>query len=102
MKNFLSAILPGIVILLFIWFDSHFPESKYILVGIYLLFPLLFIIQGYYSASKGVLILGFIISVFAIMIPISIWYNMGSLLPAIVVYLLLGIGAYYLSGKTKG
>ncbi|CRK85068.1 hypothetical protein BN000_05127 [Neobacillus massiliamazoniensis] len=102
MKNWLSIILPGIVIFTFIWIDSLFPESKYILLGIYLLFPIIFIIQGYIcSSSKGILIFGLILSSIAIILPISIWYNMGSMITPVIIYILLGILSFFLFNKNK-
>lgn len=46
MKNLLSSLLPGFLIFTYILVDSMYPESKYILLGIYIFFPLVFILQG--------------------------------------------------------
>lgn len=102
MKNLFSVIFPSIVIFIFILIDSMFPESKYILLGIYLLFPLIFIIQGYIcSKLKGSLILGFLLSSIAIILPISIWYNMGSMITPVIIYILLGTLSFFLFNKNK-
>lgn len=90
------------IIFTFIWIDSMFPESKFILFGIYLLFPLMFIIQGYiYSTSKRILIFGFFLSSIAIILPISIWYNMGSMITPVVIYIILGISSLFLFSKNR-
>lgn len=102
MKNLFSVIFPSIVIFIFIWIDSMFPESKYILLGIYLLFPLMFIIQGYICLKlKRNLILGFLLSSIAIILPISIWYNMGSVITPVIIYILLGTLPFFLFNKNK-
>jgi uncharacterized membrane protein YhhN len=102
MKNFLAIILPSMIIFTFIRIDSMFPESKYILLGIFLLFPLIFIIQGYIcSKLKGSLILGFLLSSIAIILPISIWYNMGSMITPVIIYILLGTLSFFLFNKNK-
>ncbi len=98
MKKILSTILPSLVIFAFIWFESLFPENKYILLGIYLLFPIIFIIQGIICPnSKKYMIIGFLLSSFAVILPISFWYNMGSMITPIIIYLLLGIVSFFLS-----
>ncbi len=38
MKNLLCSILPGLLIFTFILVDSLYPESKYIILGIYIFF----------------------------------------------------------------
>ncbi|NHC42743.1 hypothetical protein G6549_22755 [Bacillus sp. MM2020_1] len=102
MKKILSTILPSMVIFAFIWFDSLFPENKYILLGIYLLFPIIFIIQGIICPnSKQYMIIGFLLSSFAVILPISVGYNMGSMITTVIIYLLLGIVSFFLSNKIK-
>lgn len=102
MKKFLAIILPSIIIFTFIWIDSMIPESKNILLGIFLLFPLIFIIQGYIcSKLKGFLILGFFLSSIAIILPISVWYNMGSMITPVIIYILLGTLSFFLFNKKR-
>lgn len=103
MKNFLAAtILPSIVLFAFIWISSMFPESKYIILGIYLFFPIIFIIQGIiYSNSKGSMIVGFTLSTVAVILPITIWYKIGNILTPVIIYLLLGMLSFYLCKKIK-
>ncbi|CEG28560.1 hypothetical protein [Bacillus sp. B-jedd] len=100
MKKLLALILPGLIILMFIWIDSKFPESKYVLVGIYFLFPVLFILQGYLaSPSKETLAFGLLLSALAVIVPISIWYNIGNMMVPVIIYIILGIGSFFLFGK---
>lgn len=98
MKKIISIILPSLLILAFIYYD-HFMCGKYslaIIGGIYLLFPIIFIFQGCIcSNSKSSMIIGFLLSSIAVMLPISLWYNMSSVIPAIIIYILLGVTAFF-------
>lgn len=98
MKKIITIILPSLLIFAFICYD-HFMRGKYslaIIGGIYILFPIVFIFQGIIcSSSKGSMIIGFLLSSMAVMLPISLWYNMGSIVPAIIIYILLGITAFF-------
>ena len=102
MKKAISLILPSILILAFIFLDNMNPESKNIIVGIYLIFPIVFIIQGViYSSLKSDVLIGFILSSLAIIIPTSILYNMGSLIGPVIIYIILGLTSYYVKRKVK-
>lgn len=79
-----------------------FPESKYILLGIYILFPIIFTIQGIICPkAKKFMIIGFLLSSLAVILPISVWYNMGSIITPIIIYLLLGIVSFLISNKIR-
>lgn len=90
MKKILSTILPSLLIFIFIFIDSHFPYSEWILIGIYILFPIMFIVQTIISLkSIKNMVIGFLLLSLSIILPINEWYKMGSIIPAIIVYLLL-------------
>lgn len=96
-KKFLSIILPSIIILA-ITFLSR--ADKNILLGLFLLFPITFIIQGLiYSDFKKDLIIGFILSSMAFIIPVNIWYNIGDCIKPLVIYNILGVVSYFLKKK---
>ncbi|KMT22467.1 hypothetical protein [Clostridium cylindrosporum] len=102
MKKILSTILPSLLIFTFIWIDSMFPESKYILLGIYLLFPIIFIIQGIIcSSSIRNMIIGCLLSSMAVIIPTSIWYNMTSMVTPVIIYLSLAIFVFAIKQNKK-
>lgn len=101
MKKILSAILPSLLIVTFMGIDSILPPSKNVIAGIYLFFPIIFILQGIVLSSKKIMIIGFSLSSIAVILPISLWYNMASIIPAVIVYLILGITAFFLSSKFK-
>lgn len=96
MKKILSIVLPSILTYTYIFIDSYFPYSKRILIGIYILFPIMFIVQTIISfkSIKNMLI-GFLLLSLSIILPINEWYKIGSIIPAIIVYLLLA-GITYL------
>lgn len=102
MKNFLSSLLPGLLIFTYILIDSMYPESKYIVLGVYLIFPIVFIIQGILcSNSKKIMIIGFLLSSLAVIVPISIMYNMGSMITPVIIYLILGLLASFSISRIK-
>ncbi|MCJ7690247.1 MAG: hypothetical protein MUO60_13115 [Clostridiaceae bacterium] len=94
MKKILTIILPSLLIFAFICID-HFMfsiDSMNVIVYIYLVFPIIFIVQGIVcSKSRNSLIIGDLLSSIAIFLPFSIWYNWADLTPAVVIYLLLGV-----------
>ncbi|MGO0861697.1 hypothetical protein ACTPEN_18825, partial [Clostridioides difficile] len=69
MKKILSIILPSMIILaITLWGRAE----KNILVGLFLLFPIIFIIQGVmYSNSKNELLIGFTLSSITFIVPIN-------------------------------
>lgn len=93
-----KIIFPSLLILIFIFIDSRFPNSKYILLGIYILFPIIFIIQGViYSNSIKSMLIGFLLSSLSIILPIYKWYNMGNMFSPVIIYLSLGIITFFVS-----
>ncbi|NOW07177.1 hypothetical protein [Clostridium beijerinckii] len=97
MKKIFLTVLPSLLTYLFIYVDSRFPYSKCILIGIYILFPIMFITQTVIS-SKSVknMLIGLLLLSLSIILPINKWYKMSSMMPAIIVYLLLAGITYFL------
>lgn len=97
MKKILSTIVPSLLTYIYIFIDSHFPYSEWILIGIYFLFPIMFIVQTIISLkSIRNMLIGFLLLSLSIILPINEWYKMGSMVPAIIVYLLLAGITYFL------
>ncbi|HFL2515603.1 TPA: hypothetical protein ACG3IS_003254 [Clostridioides difficile] len=92
MKKILSIVLPSMIIIaITLWGRAE----KNILVGLFLLFPIIFVIQGImYSNFKKELIIGFILSSIAFIVPTNLLYNMGSCIDLLIVYNMLGIGSF--------
>lgn len=107
MKKILSTILPSLLIFTFICYD-HFirgEESLTLLLGIFILFPIIFILQGIVCLdSKNSMIIGFLLSSIAVMLPISIWYGvagMAGMSLLVIVYLLLVLIPSFFSNIIK-
>ena len=97
MKKIPSIILPSIIIFI-ISFLSR--ADKNILIGLFLLFPIIFIVQGLlYSDFKKELLIGFALSSIAFIIPVNLFYNMGSCIELMIIYNVLGVISYYVKNK---
>lgn len=102
MKKIISLTLPSILILSLILIDQLNPFSKYILVGLYLIFPIAFIIQGILcKVSKNDFIVGLVLSSISIILPSYLFYNMGGVMPFTIVYILIGTLSFYLAKNFK-
>lgn len=101
MKKILSTLVPGLLIFLLIYIDETvFPDSKNILIGIYFIFPIIYIVQGIISANSiFVLVIGIVVSAVATILPTELWYNMSSLLIPVIIYSLLALLAFYVTNK---
>lgn len=70
MKKIVYIFFPSIIILSFTFLNTN---DKNILIGLFLLFPIIFIIQGIiYSDFKKQLPIGFLLSSLAFIIPINL------------------------------
>lgn len=97
MKKILSIIVPSLIIFI-ITFLSR--DNKNILIGLFLLFPIIFVIQGaMYSNLKEELLVGLILSSISFIIPINLFYKMGSCIGFMIIYDLLGIASYFIKNK---
>ncbi|GAA0092812.1 hypothetical protein UT300009_28410 [Paraclostridium bifermentans] len=99
MKKILSIVLPSILILAITLWGR---VDKNILVGLFLLFPIIFIIQGIMCSNlKNELIIGFLLSSIAFIIPINLWFNMGSCIELLITYNILGIISFLVKKKVS-
>lgn len=97
MKKAMYIILPSIIILALTFLGR---EGKNILIGLFLLFPIIFIVQGaIYLDLKKQLPTGFLLSSIAFIIPINLWFNMGSCIELLVIYNILGIISFFVKKK---
>lgn len=98
MKKILSTILLSLLISIFIFIDSQFfPDSKNIILGIYIIFPIIFIIQGIISSNSiKTMLIGLLLSSISVMLPIFMWYNMDSMIVPVIIYNLLGILVFFI------
>lgn len=97
MKKILSIIVPSLIIFIITYLSR---ADKNILIGLFLLFPVIFVIQGaMYSNLKEELLVGLILSSISFIIPINLFYNMGSCIGFMIIYNLLGIVSYCIKNK---
>lgn len=89
MKN-LKKFLQAVIIFLFVLIDMQNEYSKNIIVGLYVLFPILFIIQGLVINNKKDLYVGLAVSSITV-VTIAIFYNMGTTIVPAIIYLVLGV-----------
>lgn len=100
MKKILPIILPSLLIFTLVSVD-HFmlsEDSLYLVVWVWLAFPIIFIIQGVVcSSSRKSMIIGFLLSSITVIITISKWYNVGSMIIPVIIYTFLGVISFFLS-----
>ena len=102
MKKLIQTILPSLLIFIFIFIDSVGPSSHNIIVGIYVLFPILYILQSIVLKDSEInLAIGFILSSIVIMVMTQIFYNMSSMIPALIVYIILGEVSFVFANKIR-
>lgn len=103
LKKILSIIIPSLLILLFIFIDSKQPYySKYIILNLYILFPLIYVIQGIMGKnSPKTLIIGMILPATILITTTKFLYPDLNMLLPIIIYTFLGfIVAFLLKNIT--
>ena len=99
MKRIMKFIIPCVLMLLliFLWRDG-----KDILNGIYIAFPLMYIVLGIISSDlKKELLISLILLSIAFLIPINLWFNMGSCVDLVIIYNILSFISYIIKRKFK-
>lgn len=99
MKKVFRIIIPSILMLLLIYL---WRSDKDILTGIYIVFPIIYIMVGIISSE---LLVELIISLFLLsvsfLIPINLMFNMGNCIDLVIIYnILSGIG-FLVKNKVK-
>ena len=96
MKKIISVIkilLPG---LLMLWMVIALQGGKDILAGLFIFFPILYILFGVAVSNKPELLLGMLLTTTAFLIPINLCYHMGSCIDCAAVYNLLCVIAFWI------
>lgn len=86
MKKIIKIIFPSILMLflIFLWRDG-----KDILNGIYILFPIIYISNSLIYSRIKELILSLILLAISFLIPINLWFHMGSCMGLVIFYSIL-------------
>lgn len=98
MKRILKIIIPSILLFLLIYLGKH--NKDLILTGIYILFPIIYIINGLISKKKDLIISLILLSI-TFLIPINLWFNMGNCIVLIIIYNIISIISYFIKSKIK-
>lgn len=97
MKKIIKTITPSILmfLLIYIWRDG-----KDILNGLYIAFPLMYIILGIICSNmKKELLLSLVLLSITFLIPINLWFNMGTCIYLVIIYNILSIFSYLIKKK---
>jgi hypothetical protein len=99
MKKIIKIIFPSIlmIMLIFLWRDG-----KDILNGIYIAFPLMYIILGIITSDlKKELLISLISLSISFIVPINLMFNMGSCIDLVIIYNILSCISYLIKRKIK-
>ena len=99
MKKILKIIVPSILMLLLIYL---WRNGKDILTGIYIVFPLMYVLLGLICSNfEKELLFSLILLSISFLIPINLCFNMGTCIDLIIIYNVLSAISYLIKKKIK-
>jgi hypothetical protein len=98
MKKILKIISPSILVFLLLYLGRH--NKDLILTGIYILYPLIYLITSLINAKKELIISLVLLSI-TFLIPINVWFNMGACIDLVIIYNILACISYFIKRKIK-
>ncbi|MBE6153898.1 MAG: hypothetical protein E7166_06725 [Firmicutes bacterium] len=99
MKKIIKVFFPSVIMLMliFLWRDG-----KDILNGIYIAFPIIYIVLGIISSDiKSELLISLILISITFLIPINLMFNMGTCIELVIIYTILSCICYFIKRKIK-
>ena len=85
------------LLLIYLWRDD-----KDILNGLYVAFPIMYIILGIVCSDlKKELLISLILLSITFLIPINLWFHMGSCIDLVIIYNALSVISYLIKSKIK-
>lgn len=99
MKKIIKIIAPSILmfLLIYLWRDD-----KDILNGIYIAFPLMYIILGLICSNlKKELLISLLLLSISFLIPINLWFHMGTCIDLVIIYNVLSGVSYMIKKNIK-
>jgi len=99
MKKNIKIIFPSILMLMliFLWRDG-----KDILNGIYIAFPLMYIVLGIINSDlKKELLISLILLSISFLTLINLMFNMGTCIDLVIIYNILSFISYFIKTKIK-
>ncbi|MBO5375381.1 MAG: hypothetical protein J6A52_00850 [Bacilli bacterium] len=96
MKKTMKIIIPCIVmfLLIYLWRDG-----KDILNGLFVAFPIMYILLGLICSDKKELLICLITLSITFLIPINLWFHMGTCIVYAIIYSALGYTSYIIKKK---
>lgn len=98
MKKIIKIIIPSILVFLLIYLGRN--NKDLILTGIYILYPLIYVFTSLINAKKDLIISLVLLSI-TFLIPINIWFNMGTCIDLVIIYNILACVSYLIKRKIK-
>lgn len=98
LKKLLKIIIPAVLIAGLVFL---LQGGKKILDGLYIYFPVIYILNSLISETKKELIAGLLVMSVAFLIPVNICYNMGKCLDLAVIYIILGSAVFFAKKKIR-
>ena len=98
MKKIIKIIIPCIImfLLIYLWRDG-----KDILNGLFVAFPIMYMILGLISNNKEELLICIVALSITFLIPINLWFHMGTCIDYIIIYCVLSCISYLIKKKIK-
>ena len=99
MKRIMKIVIPSILMLLliFLWKDGND-----ILNGLYVIFPLMYISLGIVCSNfKKELLVSLILLSLTFLIPINLWFHMGTCIDLVIIYNTLSVISYLIKRRIK-
>ena len=99
MKRIIKIVIPSILMLLliFLWKDG-----KDILNGLYIVFPFMYILLGIICSNlKKELLISLILLSITFLIPINLWFHMGTCIDLVIIYNTLSVISYLIKRRIK-
>jgi len=96
MKKIIKIIILCIVMfsLIYLWRDG-----KDILNGLFVAFPIMYILLGLISKNKKELLICLVSLSITFLIPINLWFHMGFCIDYVILYCILGYISYLIKNK---
>ena len=98
MKQITKIILPSVLMLFLIYL---WRNGKDILNGIYIVFPLMYIILGLICSNKKEILISSVLVSISFLIPINLWFRMGNCIDLVIIYNTLSSICYLIKIKLR-
>ena len=97
MKNVIKVITPGILITILCYL---LQGGKNILDGIYIIFPIIYVLIGILYKKKEYII-SLLLTSTLFLISVNIWFNMGTCIDLVIIYILISLISYKIRRLNK-